>query len=99
MVSYLLFWKHVNNEVGTLLIVMLDWVDFCVVVRSIVCATAPHDIKYALCHSALEPMKTYVHGFGCFWNHCALDKAVHCGVISSDERLWLSVAHLFKGDA
>ena len=35
MVFYLLFWRHVNNKVGTLLFVMLDWVDFCVVVRSI----------------------------------------------------------------
>ena len=69
------------------------------VVRSIVCAAAPHDIKYVLRHSALEPMKTYVHGFGCSWNHCALDKAVRCGVVSSDGRLWLSVDHFFKGEA
>ena len=69
------------------------------VVRSIFCAAAPHDIKYALRHLALEPMKPHVHGFGCFWNHCDLDKAVHCGVISSDRRLWLSVAHLFTCDA
>ena len=69
------------------------------VVRSIFCAAAPHDIKYALRHYTLEPMKTHVHGFGCFWNHCALDKAVRCGVISSDGRLWLYVAHFFKGDA
>ena len=99
MVFYLLFRKHSNNEVGTLLFVMLDWVDFCVVVRSIFCAAAPHDIRYALCHSALEPMKPHVHGFGCFWNHCDLDKDVHCGVISSDGHLWLSVVHFFKGDA
>ena len=99
MVSYLLSWNHVNNEVGTLLFVMLDWVDFCVLVRLIVCAAAPHDIKYALRHSALEPMKTHVHQFGCFWNHCDLNKSVRCGVISSDRRLWLSVAHLFKCDA
>ena len=78
---------------------MLDWVDFCVVVRSIVCAAPPHDIKYVLRHSALEPIKTHVHGFGCFWNHFALDKAVRCGVISSDGCLWLSVAHFFKGEA
>ena len=99
MVFYLLFWRHVNNKVGTLLFVMLDWVDFCVVVRSIFCAAAPHDIKYALRHSALEPMKPHVHGFRCFWNHCALDTAVRCGVIYSDGRLLLFVAHFFKGDA
>ena len=99
MVSYLLFQKHVNNEVGTLLLVMLDWVDFFVVVRSIVCAAAPHDIKYALRHSALDPMKTHIHGFRCFWYHCALDTAVPCGFICSDGRLLLFVAHFFKGDA
>ena len=78
---------------------MLDWVDFCVVVRSIVCAAAPHDIKYVLRHYALEPMKPHFHGFECFWDHCALDKAMRYVVISSDGRLWLSVAHFFKGEA
>ena len=99
MVFYLLFLGHVNNKDGTLLFVMLDRVDFCVVVRSIFGAAAPYDIKYALRHLALEPMKPHVHGFRCFWDHCALDKSVRCGVISSDEYLWLSVAHFFKCDA
>ena len=99
MVFYLLFWRHVNNKVGTLLFIMLDTVDFCVVVRSIFCAAAPHDIKYALRHLALKPMKLHVHVFRCFWDHCALDKDVRCGVISSDGCLRLSVAHFFKCDA
>ena len=99
MVSYLLFWRHVNNKVGTLLFVMLDWVEFSVVVRSIFCAAAPHDIKYALRHSALEPTKPHVYGFIIFWNYCALDKAVRCGVVSSGRFLWLSVVLLIKCDA
>ena len=99
MVFYLLFWRHVNNKFGTLLFIMLDRVDFCVVVRSIFCAAAPHDIKYALRHLALELMKPHVHGFICFWDHCDLDKAVRFGVISSDRCLRLSVAHFFKCDA
>ena len=78
---------------------MLDTVDFCVVVCSIFGAAAQHDIKYALRHLALKPMKPHVHGFRCFWDHCALDKVLRCGVISSDGCLWLSVVHLFKCDA
>ena len=77
---------------------MLDMVDLCVVFRSIFCAAAPHDIKDVLRHLVLEPMKPHVHGFRCFLDHCALDKAVGCGVISSDGCLWLSVAYFFKCD-
>ena len=62
--SYLLFQEHIDNVVWSLFSVMLDGVYFCVVVRSIVLSTAPHDIEKALRYSVFEPVKAHVHGFG-----------------------------------
>ena len=63
-VSYLLFREHIDNVVWSLFWIMLDGVDFSVVVRSIVLSTVPHDIEKALRYSAFEPVKAHVHGFG-----------------------------------
>ena len=104
MLSYLLFWRHVNNKVGALLFIMLDRVDFCVVVRSIFCAAAPHDIKYALRHSALKPMKPHVHGFLCFgiivlWiRPCAVELSVVTGVFGCLWPIYSSVTRRGTAD-
>ena len=78
---------------------MLDRVDFCVVVRSIVCSTAPHDIKKALRYSAFEPVKAHIHGFRCFWNQKLVNETMYGGVVGGDGRLGLFVAHFLQCDA
>ena len=78
---------------------MLDGVNFCVVVRSIVLSTAPHDIKKALRYSAFEPVKAHVHGFGCFWNQKLVNETMCGGVVGGDGRLGLFVAHFLQCDA
>ena len=65
----------------------------CVVVRSIVLSTVPHDIEKALRHSAFEPVKAHVHGFGCFWNQKLVDETMCGGVVGGEGRLGLFVAH------
>ena len=63
-----MFLEHIDNVVWSLFLIMLDGVDFSVLVRSIVLRTAPHDTKKVLRYSAFDPVKAHVHGFGCFWN-------------------------------
>ena len=78
---------------------MLDRVAFGVVVRSIFCSTAPHDIKEALRYSAFEPVKAHVHGFGFFWNQKLVNETMCGGVVGGDGRLGLLVAHFLQCDA
>ena len=97
-VSYLLFWEHIDDIVGSLLSVVLDGVEFCVIVRSIVLTTTPHDVEETLCYSEFDPVEAHVRGFGGFWNHELVDETMRCGVVSGNGCLGLFVAHFFKGD-
>ena len=94
-----MFREHIDNVVWSLFSIMLDGVDFSVVVRSIVLIPAPHDIEKALRYSASEPVKAHVHGFGCFWNQELVNETMCCGVVDGNGFLGLFVAHFLQCDA
>ena len=72
----------------------MDRMSFGVLVRTIVLASLPYDVKLLLGFSAFEPVHPLIIRFCSFGGHGFVDESLSCGVVGHYCCFRMGVAHL-----